>query len=233
MLMRHSVALDNLSRTIPLIDSDQKVTLLNAPFKGTTLFGGELAKLQKDNKECSSSLTAFQLQQHPLRLNTTKPYTGRRRSSGRVAILIKEVAGIEIRIDPPLRPQQLNRPSLNRSDYHDCSEIFRVMRVPPVLKVHVEPGGLRIIRNSQNESVLPPQSVPDRGRLCQFVEGWKHITNDPYVLSILAKGHRLRSPSTQGSLRNKISQGFTEDPENARANIPDALKICNHRDTSE
>ena len=37
MLMRRSVALDNLSRTIPLIDSDQKVALLHAPFKGTTL----------------------------------------------------------------------------------------------------------------------------------------------------------------------------------------------------
>ena len=40
MLMRHSVALDDLSRTIPLIDLDQKVALLHAPFKGTTLFGG-------------------------------------------------------------------------------------------------------------------------------------------------------------------------------------------------
>ena len=41
MLMRRSVALDNLSKTIPLIDPDQKVALLHAPLKGTTLFGGE------------------------------------------------------------------------------------------------------------------------------------------------------------------------------------------------
>ena len=50
--------------------------------------------------------------------------------------------------------------------------------------------GLRVTRNSQNEGMLPPQSLPVRGRLCLFVEGWKRITNDPYVLSILAKGYR-------------------------------------------
>ena len=45
MLMRRSVVLDNLSKTIPPIDPDQRVALLHAPFKGTTLFGGELAKV--------------------------------------------------------------------------------------------------------------------------------------------------------------------------------------------
>ena len=44
MLIRRSVALDNLSQTIPSIDEDQKVALLQAPFKGTTLFGGEFSK---------------------------------------------------------------------------------------------------------------------------------------------------------------------------------------------
>ena len=38
MLMRRSVALNNLSGTSPQIDSDQKVALLYTPFKGTTLF---------------------------------------------------------------------------------------------------------------------------------------------------------------------------------------------------
>ena len=41
----------------------------------------------------------------------------------------------------------------------------------------------------------PPQSVPVGGRLCQFVEGSKCITNDPYVSSIVAKGFRLRFTS--------------------------------------
>ena len=46
-----------------------------------------------------------------------------------------------------------------------------------------------------NEGVLPPQVSPVRGRLSNFVEGWKRITNDPYVLSIVAKGYRLRFTS--------------------------------------
>ena len=32
-------------------------------------------------------------------------------------------------------------------------------------------------------------------RLSEFVEGWKHKTNDPYMLSIVAKGYRLRFTS--------------------------------------
>ena len=44
----------------------------------------------------------------------------------------------------------------------------------------------------QNEGLLPPQSVPVGGRLYLFMEGWKHITNDPCVLSIIANGYRLQ-----------------------------------------
>ena len=40
--------------------------------------------------------------------------------------------------------------------------------------------------------MLPPQITPVGGRLSDFVEGWKRITKDPYVLSIVAKGYRLR-----------------------------------------
>ena len=39
--------------------------------------------------------------------------------------------------------------------------------------------------------MLPPQPKPVGGRLSQFVKGWKRIMNDPYVLSIVAKGYRL------------------------------------------
>ena len=42
-----------------------------------------------------------------------------------------------------------------------------------------------------NEGMLPPQPAPVGGRLSEFGEGWKRITNDPYVLSIIAKGYRL------------------------------------------
>ena len=43
--------------------------------------------------------------------------------------------------------------------------------------------------------LLPPQITPVGGRLSNFVEGWKRITNDPYIFSILAKGYRLRFTS--------------------------------------
>ena len=45
-----------------------------------------------------------------------------------------------------------------------------------------------------NEGVLPPQVTPVRGRLSNFVEGWKCIMNDPYVLSIVANRLRFTSP---------------------------------------
>ena len=78
MLMRRSVALNNLSKTLPLIDSDQRVALLHAPFKGTTLFGGEFAKIYKANKEHGSSVTVYPAA--PPQTNSTKPYTGRGKS---------------------------------------------------------------------------------------------------------------------------------------------------------
>ena len=43
--------------------------------------------------------------------------------------------------------------------------------------------------------MLPPQVSPVGGRLSNFVEGWKRITNDPYVLSIVSKQYRLRFTS--------------------------------------
>ena len=44
MLLRCFIGLENHKKTQPLIDEDQKLALLHAPFTGTTLFGGELAK---------------------------------------------------------------------------------------------------------------------------------------------------------------------------------------------
>ena len=50
MLMHRSMAFDNLSKTIRPIDPDQRAVLLHTPFKGTTLFEGELAKIYRANK---------------------------------------------------------------------------------------------------------------------------------------------------------------------------------------
>ena len=110
MLMRRSMALDNPSKAIPLIDSDQKVALPHAPFKGTTLFGGELSKLHRANKECASSVTVYPAATP--RAYSTKPYPGHEDLSGKVAPPTGGVAGLEIRVYPPPQPQLLNHPSL-------------------------------------------------------------------------------------------------------------------------
>ena len=78
MLMRRSMALDNLSKTIPPIDPDQKVTLLHTPFKRTSLFGGELAKLHRANKERASFVTVYPAATP--QSYSTKPYPDRGRS---------------------------------------------------------------------------------------------------------------------------------------------------------
>ena len=78
ILLRRSMALDNLSKTIPPIDSDQRVALLHAPFKGTTLFGGELAKIYRANKECAIFVTVYQAVSP--QIYSTESYTGRGKS---------------------------------------------------------------------------------------------------------------------------------------------------------
>ena len=68
MFMRQSFALENLSSLVPPIDEDyiHVANLLHAPFKGSTLFGGELAKLQNLNMEQAKILTMFPHRAGPL-----------------------------------------------------------------------------------------------------------------------------------------------------------------------
>ena len=80
MLLRHSIALDCLDRTLPPIDEDQKLALLHAPFKGTTLFGGELAKLQEANTKCAATFTVFPQPTVPPTSYSARPYVGRGKS---------------------------------------------------------------------------------------------------------------------------------------------------------
>ena len=87
------------------------------------------------------------------------------------------------------------------------------MPLRPLVSLSVIFGGKRI-KVTNNEGVLPPQITPVVGRLSDFVEGWKRITNDPYVLSIVAKGYRLRFTSPpllrQTSLEIRSPQGQEE-----------------------
>ena len=80
MLMRRSIALDCLRRTLPPIDEDQKLALLHAPFKGTTQFGGELAKLQEANTKRAATFILFPQPTAPPASYSTRPYVGRGRS---------------------------------------------------------------------------------------------------------------------------------------------------------
>ena len=70
----------------------------------------------------------------------------------------------------------------------------KVESLRPLGKPNVIFEGTRI-RVINNEGVLPPQMTPVGGRLSNFVEGWERITNDPYVLSIVAKEYWLRFTS--------------------------------------
>ena len=80
ILLRRSIALDCLERTLPPIDEDQKLALLHAPFKGTTLFGGELAKLQEANTKRAATFTVFPQPTAPSTSYSTRPYVGRGKS---------------------------------------------------------------------------------------------------------------------------------------------------------
>ena len=80
MLLRRSIALDCLRRMLPPVDDDQKLALLHAPFKGTTLFGGELAKLQEANTKRAVTFTVFPQPTAPPVSYSTRPYVGRGRS---------------------------------------------------------------------------------------------------------------------------------------------------------
>ena len=73
MLLRRSIALDCLRRILPPIDDDQKLALLHAPFKGTTLFGGELAKLQEANTKRAATFTVFPQPTAPPASYSTQP----------------------------------------------------------------------------------------------------------------------------------------------------------------
>ena len=75
MLLRRSIALDCLERTLPPIN--QKLALLHAPFRGTTLFGGELAKLQEANTKRAATFTVFTQPTAPPTSYSTHPYAGR------------------------------------------------------------------------------------------------------------------------------------------------------------
>ena len=108
MLKCRSIALDNLTKTIPMIDEDQKMDLLHASFTLTTLFGVELlAKLQKANTELASALTVFPTPAASSTSYTPQTYVGQGRSEEDKHI---EEYGAGDKIEM-LLPLLLNRPN--------------------------------------------------------------------------------------------------------------------------
>ena len=110
------------------------------------------------------------------------------------------------------------------------------MPLRPLGKPSVIFEGTRI-KVINNEGVLPPQMTPVGGRLSNFVQGWKRITNDPYVLSFVAKGYRLHFTSPpllpSNSLRDQISPGSRRNFGYAGTNHPHASKERDNRGASK
>ena len=195
MLVRRFIALDCLRKALPPIDEDQRLALLHAPFKGATLFGGELAKLEASPVSYSSRPYVRRGKTFSDRKGPKKP-SRRGREQGRPM----PTATIT-------RPGQAKegQPSMTASTPQDSN------------KRKVEPGTTPLkplertdvtyegkVKVKSNDGVLPSQPAPVGGRLSEFVEGWKRITNDPYVLSIVAKWYRLLRVHPLG---DKISPG--------------------------
>ena len=114
MLLRRSIALDNLRKTLSPIDEDQRLALFHAPFKGTTLFGGELVKLQEANTKRAATFTVFPMPIAPPVSYSSRPYVGRGKGflTGRAQESL--VAGAEDRAGPRHPPLSLNLASLKR-----------------------------------------------------------------------------------------------------------------------
>ena len=58
------------------------------------------------------------------------------------------------------------------------------------------------------------------------MEGCKCITNDPYILSFVAKGYRLHFTSPPLLLKTQWEIRSCQSTGNVRANIPDASEEC-------
>ena len=182
------------------IDEDQKLALLHAPFKGTTLFGGELAKLQEANTKRAATFTVFPQPTAPPTSYSTRPFAGRGKSF-RDKKGFKKPGGRGRGQGRSAPTTTITRPGQSK----DSQKVLTVSVSTDSKKRKSEsqedaPQGPRKAKRNfrgvktkviNNEGVLPPQVSPVGGKLSNFVEGWKRITNDPYILSIVAKGYRL------------------------------------------
>ena len=239
MLMCRSMALDNLSKTIPPIDLDQKVALLHAPFKGTTFFGGELAKLHRPNKEHASSVTVYPAASP--QSYSTVPYPGRGRSFRKGCSSYRR-SGRDRDQSRSTPSSTVTRPSRSGNGQSTMTVTvnktrtdvrFRAMRVLPIVKDTVNRGSLAVTR--KNEGVLQHNQ-------CQWGDYYASLCGvEAYNERSLCVKHCNQgvqtsfyesTPSAPDPLENSIPQRVTEDSGNARANFPNLSKERNLRDIS-
>ena len=128
-------------------------------------------------------------------------------------------------------------PSANKTKASKDSQVLTV-RVPQELSKHIversddyphprrrEAPRLNSIRH-RNEGLALPQTVKVGGRLSQFVEGWKRITNDPIYPKHCQLGYRrFTTPSTQVPMGNTIRSGTKSRSGNAGTDIPDISSL--------
>ena len=206
MLLRRSIALDCLRRTLPPIDDDQKLALLHASFKGTTLFAmeGSWPSYRKRTRSMLPPSQCSLSQQRPLHLILLD------RMSDEVGVLmtgraLRNLAGeAGDRAGPRLPPRVPNLASLKKARKVLLSLFLRTPRnvkwshetmpLSPPGKPSVIFEGTRI-RVINNEGVLPhnDSSRNETEQFCGGVETYNE--RSLYVLSIVAERYRLRFTS--------------------------------------
>ena len=199
-----SIALDCLERTLPPIDQDQKLALLHAPFRGTALFGGELAKLQEANTKRALTFTVFPQPTAPPTSYSTHPYVGRGKNF-RDKKGFEKPGGRGRGQGRPAPPATITRPGKSK----DSQKALTVSVSTDSKKRKSEsqedaPQGPRKAKRNfrgikrktiNNEGVLPPQVSPVGGRL-----------------SIVAKWYRLRFTSPPLLRQTPWEIRSTQDP---------------------
>ena len=233
MLLRCSVALDNLRRTLPPIDEDQRLALLHAPFNGTTLFGAELAKLQEANTKPAATFTVF-----PTPIMAPPVSYSPRLTSDEGKVFLTGgaqgslVAGTEDRAGPRHLPPVLSlcpckegQMTLTVSVSQDSDK----RKVEP--RDDTSPTPRKNKRQKRNEDVLQTQPAPVVGRMEAYNERSLCVK---YRNKGVQTSFYESTPSTQDPLGNKISPGAQRNSGHAGTNmIPYASEERDNRGDSE
>ena len=193
MLLRRSIALDCLRRTLPPIDDDQKLALLHAS-RELRYLEGSWPNFRKRTRSVLPPSQCSLSQQRPLHLILLDRMSDEVRVSMTGGALRNLAGEAGDRAGPRLPPRVPILANLKKArslwrflslrTQKNVKWSHETMPLRPLGKPSVIFEETRI-KVKNNEGVLPPQITPVEGRLSNFAEGWKRITNDPYVLSIV------------------------------------------------